>query len=215
MARPRIRPKEISKLDLVSNPLVNDKFIIKENKKVLSSFLNYLIFKMIHNNFTDKVKNFDISHKNISINKKLYFDYIDEQNHWSNLLENIYNISTDSNKHKKEIINDNTFLFFKNIEDGIKKIIDLFKPKNIYTNYNIGKGYIDLILDDILVNIKISTLEVCTLKNICKVLTNGYLLSEKNIIINKIILYNVLSGTINIINTNTFNFKLFNNNLYL
>jgi len=196
----------------IKEKIIHDEFNINNNK-VVSTFLNLLIFKIIHNNF--KVKNFDVYYKNIITSKKILYDYTDEQNHWCNLLNLIYSISTDNNKNKNILINDESFKFYKNLELGIKKIFEMFKPKNIYTNYNIGKGTIDLILDDVLIDIKITLSEVCTLKNMCKVLSNGYLLSEKNIIINKIIIYNVLSGTINIINSNSFNFKLFNQNLYL
>ena len=94
----------------------------------------------------------------------------------------------------------------------------MFKPKNIYNHYNINfdqlKGEVDLLFDDILIEIKVSSNEICCLHYLCQVFTYGYLLTKKEKKINKIILYNVEKGLIHIIDTSTFDFNLFYKNLY-
>lgn len=197
-------PKSISKL---------------KSKFIIGNFFDYLIPKIIQNNFIDKIKKFDLNiiHKVDNFPKKIYHEYIDENNHWSNLIENIFYISSynsdisELNKYKEFLLNNNEY--YKELESGIIKLVDMFKPKSILNHTNINfdllKGEIDLLFDDVLIEIKVSSNEICCLHYLCQVFTYGYLLSKKEKKINKIVLYNVETGLINIIDTSNFDFNLF------
>jgi hypothetical protein len=69
-------------------------------------------------------------------------------------------------------------------------------------------------MDDVLIEIKVSSNEICNVNYLSQVLIYGYLMSKKDIKINKICLYNVQTGVINIIDTSTFDFKLFYEELF-
>jgi hypothetical protein len=199
------------------------KDIIKlKNKYIIGKFIDYLIAKMLQNNFPNKIKKFDLNviHKNENFPKKIYYEYIDENNHWNNQLENIFYISTheiltdekDFVSRYKDFLLDNKD-FYNELENGVRKLVDLFKPKVINTHYNINfdnlKAEVDLLFDDTLIEIKVSSNEICCLEYLCQVFTYGYLLSKKDKKINKIVLYNAENGLIYIIDTSTFDFKLF------
>jgi len=207
--------------------IIRKKSHILKNKLIIGSFIDYLIPKMIQNNFTDKMKKFDLNiiHKNENFSKKIYHEYIDENNHWNNQLDNIFYIATyellnnhDNIDKYKNFLLDNK-LFYNNLETGIIKLVEMFKPKQINSHYNINfdelKAEIDLLFDDILIEIKVSSNEICCLQYLCQVFTYGYLLTKKNKKINKIVLYNVENGIIYIIDTSTFNFALFYEKLFL
>ena len=202
------------------------KDIIKlKSKFIIGSFIDYLIPKMLQNNFNNKIKKFDLNiiHKNENFSKKIYHEYIDENNHWNNQLENIFYISSydkeiqNIEKYKDFLLNNNNF--YNDLENGIKKLVDMFKPKAINCHYNINfdqlKAEIDLLFDDILIEIKVSSNEICCMQYLCQVFTYGYLMTKKDKKINKIILYNVENGIIHIIDTSTFDFKLFYEKLFL
>ena len=95
----------------------------------------------------------------------------------------------------------------------------MFKPKTINCHYNINfdqlKAEIDLLFDDILIEIKVSSNEICCMQYLCQVFTYGYLMTKKDKKINKIILYNAENGIIHIIDNSTFDFKLFYEKLFL
>jgi len=202
------------------------KDIIKlKNKYIIGSFIDYLIPKMLQNNFSNKVKKFDLNiiHKNDNFPKKIYHEYIDENTHWNNQLENIFYIASydlaveNIEKYKSFLLGNNNF--YNELELGLRKLVDLFKPKIIKSHYNINfdqfKAEIDLLFDDILIEIKVSSNEVCCLHYLCQVFTYAYLLTKKDKKINKIVLYNVENGLIYIIDTTSFDFKLFYEKLYL
>jgi DNA helicase-2/ATP-dependent DNA helicase PcrA len=202
------------------------KDIIKlKNKFIIGSFIDYLIPKMLQNNFTNIVKKFDLNiiHKNEKFPKKIYYEYTDENTHWNNQLENIFYIATcdlevENIDRYKDFLLENK-IFYNNLENGIKKLVDIFKPKVINSHYNINfdqlKAEIDLLFDDVLIEIKVSSNEICCMQYLCQVFTYGYLISKKDKKINKIVLYNVENGVIYIIDTSTFDFKLFYEKLYL
>jgi DNA helicase-2/ATP-dependent DNA helicase PcrA len=197
-------------------------------KHIIGSFIDYLIPKILQNNYPEKIKKFDLNliHRDQNFSKKIYYDYIDINNHWTNLLEVIFYISSYQIEYENQIkpykdflVNKDQFIFYKELEIGIKKIIDMFKPKQILNHYNINfdtlKGEIDLLLDDILIEIKVSNFEVCTLQYMCQILTYGYLMKKKGIKINKVCIYNIQSGILNIFDTSNFNFDEFYLQLFL
>jgi hypothetical protein len=195
-----------------------------KSKFIIGNFIDYLIPKILQNNFPNKVKKFDLNvlHKHDNFPKKIYHEYVDDNNHWSNLLENIFFTSTFNlecpfiETYKDFLINS---LFYKDLESGLIKLVEMFKPKVIQNHFNINfdtfKAEIDLLFDDILIEIKVSSNEVCCMHYLCQVFTYGYLLTKKEKKINKIVLYNVETGIINIIDTSTFDFKLFYEEFYL
>lgn len=202
------------------------KDIVKlKSKFIIGSFINYLIPKMLQNNFNNKVKKFDLNviHKDDNFSKKIYHDYIDDNNHWNNQLENIFYIAsynkeiTNLEKYKDFLLNNTKF--YNELENGIKKLVDIFKPKVINCHYNVNfenlKADIDLLFDDILIEIKVSSNEICCIQYMCQVFLYGYLLNIKDKKINKIVLYNVENGLIYIIDTSTFDFKLFYDKLLI
>ena len=137
-----------------------------KNKFIIGNFIDYLIPKMLQNNFTDKVKKFDLNiiHKNEKFPKKIYYEYTDENTHWNNQLENIFYIASydlveNNDKYKNFLLENKKF--YDDLENGIKKLVDIFKPKVIYSHYNINfdqlKAEIDLLFDDVLIEIKVSS----------------------------------------------------------
>ena len=60
----------------------------------------------------------------------------------------------------------------------------MFKPKTINCHYNINfdqlKAEIDLLFDDILIEIKVSSNEICCMQYLCQVFTYGYLMTKKD-----------------------------------
>ena len=196
-----------------------------KSKFIIGNFIDYLIPKILQNNFPNKVKKFDLNvlHKHDNFPKKIYHEYVDDNNHWSNLLENIFFTSTFNlecpfiETYKEFLINN--LLFYKDLESGLIKLVEMFKPKVIQNHFNINfdtfKAEIDLLFDDILIEVKVSSNEVCCMHYLCQVFTYGYLLTKKEKKINKIVLYNVETGIINIIDTSSFDFKKFYEEFYL
>jgi len=195
-----------------------------KSKYIIGNFIDYLIPKMLQNNYPDKIRKFNLNmlHKYESFPKKIYHNYIDENNHWNNLLENIFFSASYQSEKDLEAYNEfliNNLEFYKELENGVKKLVELYKPKKIYTHYNVSfdelKAEVDLLFDDdILIEIKVSGQEICCMQYLCQSFTYAYLLSKKSKKINKIILWNVEIGTIFIIDTSNFNFELFYKLLY-
>ena len=246
---------ELLKKLIVKEKVLHQEFPFKiRNKKYIKSFFNYLIPKILHNNFPEKIKKFELK----SIPKeKIYYEYIDENIHWSNILENILYIAQNKindQQLKDLLINDNAMIFYKELELGIIKLIEICKPKTILTHYNINfdtsktvldfdtsktvldfdtsktvldfntlkavldfntlKAVLDLLFDDTIIEIKFSENETCNLQCVCQTLTYGYLMHKKGIKINKICIYNVKSGLINIIDTSNFDYNEFFKRFY-
>lgn len=221
--------------------LVNNKIIINKSFEYdftiqhefilyCDMFIIFLIYKMIQNNFPNKIKKFDINTLGItSISNTLSSEYIDEQNDWRNLLDNIFCIAFNKcikNKlsnlqvYKDFLINQNSFNYYIELERGICKMVNLIKPKEINLNYlllykNI-RGIINIYCDNIIIDIKplfnssIYTYDIASIQNISEQLINSYIFKKKEITINKIMLYNPLNGELNnfdISNINVDSFK--------
>jgi hypothetical protein len=207
----------------VKEKSLHNEFLFKindiKNKKYIGTFFDYLIPKILHNNFPEKMKKFDL---NCIPKEKIYYEYIDENTHWSNMFENILYIAlngiNDQTQIKKLLINDESLKFYKELEIGIVKLVEIFKPKTIFSHYNINfdtlKAVIDLVFDDTIIEIKFSESETCNLQCVCQILTYGYLMNKKGIKINKVCIYNVKTGLINIIDTSTFDYNEFYKRFY-
>ena len=220
--------------------LVNNKIIINksfeydftiQHEFILYNdmFITFLIYKMIQNNFPNKIKKFDINTLGITyISNTLSSEYIDEQNDWRNLLDNIFCIAFNKcikNKlsnlqvYKDFLINQNSFSYYMELERGICKMINLIKPKEININYlllykNI-RGVINIYCDNIIIDIKplfnsnIYTYDIASIQNISEQLINSYIFKKKEIIINKIMLYNPLNGELNSFDISNINIDSF------
>jgi DNA helicase-2/ATP-dependent DNA helicase PcrA len=202
----------------VKEKSIHNELILKtkdiKNKKNIGTFFDHLIPKIIQNHYFDKIKKFDI---NLEQKDKIYYDYIDENTHWSNNIENILKLINDI-QVEKLILNEECSKFLKDMESGIIKLVDLFKPKVIYSHYNINfdvlKAELDLLFDDVIIEIKFCENDACNLHYICQTLTYGYLMFKKDIKINKICIYNVKSGLIHIIDTSNFDYDEFYKRFY-
>ena len=195
-----------------------------KNKFIIGNFIDYLIPKILQNNFSNKNKKFNLNliHKYDNFPKKIYHEYIDDNTHWTNLLENIFfcaSFHVDSPYillYKEFLLS--SIAFYKELEQGLIKLVELLKPNIILNHYNVNfdllKAEIDLLFDDILIEIKVTSYEICCVQYLCQVFLYGYLMVKKGKKINKIVLYNVENGTIHIIDTTNFDFELFYNSFY-
>ncbi len=203
-----------------------------KNRLVVGNMLDLLISKIIHNNFTDYIENFELNKNNYNnIPEKIYHNYIDTYTDWRNILADIFYIATYKNKtdvinniddwreylYKTDICNN----YYCSIEKCIIKLVNKLIKDNkkcisIHTNITMSpiKGEVDFIINDTLIEMKTTPDDACTFPNICQTLMYGYLLERKNIKINKIIILNVWDGTMDTFDISEFNFKKFKKILY-
>ena len=207
-------------------PRYLDKF--KYSRLVIGNFFDFLISKMIQINFIKQIKKFELNiiHKLEKFPEKIRQNYIDELNDWRNLLDDIffiatYNIKDDGsifNDLKNLLINNNIYSYYNEISEKFSKFISDSNPKEINSHYNIThakiKGEIDILVDDKIFEIKTNQGEIASMSNIIQTLLYGYLLNKKKKIINQIILYNPITGEINLFNTKDINFKEISNIIY-
>jgi hypothetical protein len=206
-----------------------------KNRLIAGNMMDMLVSKMIHNNFSDYLDQFDLSQNNHNkLPEKIYQNYIDQYTDWRTILSDIFFVATirqSKNEHnnidewKQYLLNDNNnniHLFYNNVEKCIIKLINSFisdKSENkirLHTNITMKqiKGEIDFMVNDTLIEMKTTPDDACTFPNLCQALMYGYLLSKKNISVNKIIIFNLWNGTIDTFNVSEFNFKRFQKLLY-
>jgi DNA helicase-2/ATP-dependent DNA helicase PcrA len=197
-----------------------------KKKFIINNYIKLLIYKMLQNNFPNRQSKIKLNYKSDETNNKAYTEYLDVNIHWENLLNQIFSLVKNNDKSYKNYLINN-ISFYKELEIGIKKLVEYLKPKTILNQFNIcgdDMKTIDLLFDGtrhknhyvkdgVLIIIKVSSNEICCLKNLCEVFTDAYILEKKENKINKIILYNVELGKINIIDTSSFNAEkqIFNN----
>ena len=197
-------------------PIPND---LKYNF-IIGNFMDYLISKIIHINFPNLVKNFDLNliHIYPKFPKNLYHKYKDELSDWRDLLDAIFYISTYNfnnfniiEEYKNILINDKCMEFYLNLEKSLIKLIKKLKPKKINCHLNISygqfKGECDLLFDNELIELKVCQNEACTFPNLLQSLLYGFLLGKKNIDIDKVHIYNIFNGNFDSFNTINFNFN--------
>lgn len=224
--------KELS--NLVNNKMIINKcfeydFTINYDYLInCDMFIIFLIYKMIQNNFPNKIKKFDINTLGITnLNNNICFEYIDAQNDWRNLLENIFYISfnkciknkVDVQIYKDFLINESSFNYYLELEKGICKMINLIKPKEININYILShknvRGAINIYCDNIIIDIKplfntnIYTSDIVSVQNLSELLIYAFIFKKKEIIINKIMMYNPLNGELNSFDINPINLDNF------
>ena len=180
---------------------------------VIGNFMDYLIAKIVQINFPKKIVKFDLKlvNKNANFPQSVYSKYIDSKCDWRDILDTIYYISTykmllttiENESYKNFLTSDTAKSFYIDMEKGLCKMIGLLKPKEIRTHYNIGqdiKGEIDILCDETIIEVKASIFgysEVATVPNISQELLYAYLMKKKDIVVNKMILYNPLNGEVN------------------
>lgn len=207
-------------------PKYLDKF--KYSRLVISNFIDFLIAKMMQINFSKQIKKFELNiiYKLEKFPQKIRQNYIDELNDWRNLLEDIFFIATYNIKDEGSIFNDlknllinsNIYSYYNEMSEKLYKFISESKPKEINSHYNVThakiKGEIDILVDNKIFEIKTNQGEIATMTNIIQTLLYGYLLNKKERIIDEIILYNPLTGEINLFDTKDFNFKKISSIIY-
>jgi len=207
-------------------PKYLDKF--KYSRLVISNFIDFLIAKMIQINFSKQIKKFELNiiYKLEKFPQKIRQNYIDELNDWRNLLEDIFFIATYNikdegsifNDLKNLLINNNIYSYYNEISKKLYKFISESNPKEINSHLNVThakiKGEIDILVDNKIFEIKTNQGEIATMTNIIQTLLYGYLLNKKERIIDEIILYNPLTGEINLFDTKDFNFKKISSIIY-
>jgi DNA helicase-2/ATP-dependent DNA helicase PcrA len=207
-------------------PKYLDKF--KYSRLVISNFIDFLIAKMMQINFSKQIKKFELNiiYKLEKFPQKIRQNYIDELNDWRNLLEDIFFIATYNikdegsvfNDLKNLLINNNIYSYYNEISEKLYKFISESNPKEINSHYNVThakiKGEIDILVDNKIFEIKTNQGEIATMTNIIQTLLYGYLLNKKERIIDEIILYNPLTGEINLFDTKDFNFKKISSIIY-
>ena len=207
-------------------PKYLDKF--KYSRLVISNFIDFLIAKMMQINFSKQIKKFELNiiYKLEKFPQKIRQNYIDELNDWRNLLEDIFFIATYNIKDEGSIFNDlknllinNTiYSYYNEMSEKLYKFISESNPKEINSHYNVThakiKGEIDILVDNKIFEIKTNQGEIATMTNIIQTLLYGYLLNKKERIIDEIILYNPLTGEINLFDTKDFNFKKISSIIY-
>ena len=207
-------------------PKYLDKF--KYSRLVIGNFIDFLIAKMMQINFSKQIKKFELNiiYKLEKFPQKIRQNYIDELNDWRNLLEDIFFIATYNikdecsifNDLKNLLINNNIYSYYNEISEKLYKFISESNPKEINSHYNVThakiKGEIDILVDNKIFEIKTNQGEIATMTNIIQTLLYGYLLNKKERIIDEIILYNPLTGEINLFDTKDFNFKKISSIIY-
>ncbi len=206
--------------------------ITLKNRLIAGNMMDMLVSKMIHNNFSQLLSQFDLSQNNHNkLPEKIYQNYIDQYTDWRTILNDIFYVATirkskntDSNnidEWKKYLLNDTIIQFYNNVEKCIIKLINslITESNNIiklHTNITLKqiKGEIDFMVNDTLIEMKTTPDDACTFPNLCQALMYGYLLGKKNISINKIIILNLWDGTIDTFDVSEFNFKKFQKLLY-
>ena len=159
--------------------------------QITSSFLNILIYKMILNKYN--VNNPIVSHYK-KIPDSIYANYIDRLVDWKNILPEIFYIAIIPYKHKidmvssaKELLLDTSaIIYYENLEKVFLKYLASFKPKKIVlaTNCSNGKtkgeirSNVNILIDsNILIELKTSTKEACSISTLCQTIMKAYLLN--------------------------------------
>lgn len=225
--------QHINKLHHERENIVSNKYFLPipnnlKNMYIIGNFMDYLIVKMIHNHFHNKCYKFDLPLNNIYPNfpKQLYHNYKDYLIDWRDMLDEIMMISTWTITSKSIVeeytdilLNSDMIAYYKVLEKAIIKTISLLKPNKIMThfnlNYNNFRAEADIIIDDTLIEMKCSTGEACTFANLTQTLMYGYLLSKKQIKINKVVIMNSYNGTTDTLDVSELNFDTIKKILYV
>jgi DNA helicase-2/ATP-dependent DNA helicase PcrA len=204
-----------------------------KNRLVIGNMMDLLVSKIIHNNFSDIINNFELNQNNYNkLPEKIYHNYIDNYTDWRNILSDIFYIATYKNRidniddwreylYKNDVCTD----YYNSIEKCIIKLINKLLNKttegytnNIFIHTNVTfspiKGEIDFMINDTLIEMKTTPDDACTFPNLCQVLMYAYLLEKKNIKINKVIILNLWNGTLDTFDISEFNLKKFKKILY-
>jgi DNA helicase-2/ATP-dependent DNA helicase PcrA len=204
------------------------KYLDSANEKfILSNFFNYLIPKIIKNDFDKKVNklklDFISSFPNFS--KKALTNYIDPYEDWIDNLKSIFYIATFNNKnkegvelYKKFLISKNSIKFYKELQNKLYNYLKSLKIKKIQlnkkVNYKSIMSSIKLLTDDHIIDLRYSENDSNTINNICQAFIQGFLMKKKNIQINKISIFNVILGEIFTYDTSNINFSTIQKIIY-
>ena len=161
----------------------------------------------------------------------IYYNYIDPLTSWRNILKDIYYIA--SHRHhnidnidtwKEFFLSINTMKYYNHLEkilvEYIKQItLQSISMNHININYNCNKdpikGSIDILIEgsNVLIELKLTPDDACTVSNISQLILYGYLL-KKTILLNKAIIFNLWDGTIDSINMKSIELSKFKKIIY-
>ena len=196
---------------------VDDKYL--KGSRIIGNFMDYLVSKIIHVNFPNIVKKFDlpIKHKDSNFPNNIYHKYIDKLEDWRNNLDMLFIIATykEKNKEALEIYKDfltssKAYDYYLLLENKIIKFIKSLKPIKIYLHYNLTYGNVRAEADimiigknkNYIIEFKASNYIISTLSNLTQTILYSFLLDKRDIEINDIYLLNILDGScINIYHT--------------
>ncbi len=218
--------------DLINEiPTVRENIFIKsiefpgsitfKNRYVAGTMIDYLIMKMLYNNYSDiidKEPMVQLTQNHHKLPEQIYHNYIDKFTDWRNILNDIFYISTfkkNDIEHWKDVLT-TSLNYYNNLEKSLLKLIKNPEMIRIHTNINANplKGEIDFMVDDTLYEIKMTPDNAATFPNLCQCLMYAYLLNKKKIIVNKVIILNAWDGSMDSFNISSFNLKKFKKLLY-
>jgi superfamily I DNA/RNA helicase len=202
------------------------------DRDIANSMMELLVYKMLQNNFSN-IKGF--GNKLNMLDKlpdTIYYNYIDRLSSWRNILKDIYYIAShrhhniDSiNTWKEFFLSINTMKYYNHLE---KILVDYIKVSskttdysfNININYNCNKdpikGSIDILIEgsqNILIELKLTPDDACTVSNISQLILYGYLL-KKTILLDNAIIFNLWDGTMDLINMKSIELSKFKKIIY-
>jgi len=210
-------------LNMSSNPMT----CIQPNRFIAGNMMDIMVAKMLQNNFPELIKGFDLPQNyRDKIPQSIYHNYIDRLVDWRNIMEDIFYLSTfkinttqiDITIWKEILLSETLINYYNYLEKSLVQYIEKLNPKKIQVHLNVScepiRGEIDILIDDILIEMKTTPEEACTFPNICQTIMYGYLLNKKQIIVNQIILLNLWDGMMDKIIISDFNYNKFKKILY-
>jgi hypothetical protein len=208
---------------------------VLKNRQIAGNMMDYLIAKMLQNHFNNIIEFFDLPLNNRNkFSEKAYYNYIDQFTDWRNMLNDIFIASSRGSKNIEDIdtwqtqlISPESLQYYISFEKALINFVNnIIKTPNIthnikiHTNitYNNIRGELDVLIDDILIEMKTTPDDACTFPTLCQALIYCYLLQKKKIIVKKIIILNLWDGTMDtfdMMNNNVlFNYNKFRKILY-
>jgi len=206
---------------LYSTNITDNIFFKNRADKLYGTFIDNLIAKMIYQKYNNEIDDFDIPiYQKYNYKKDFnYYRYTDPNSDWRDVLSSVLTVSLKTSMCRCKI-NYKTMDQFINRDDQVslyekieKSIIDIVnesleksknKPKqldkkiNLHYNLSFGEvlGEADLVVGRTLIEIKTSRDCVATTRNVIQTIFYRYMLRQKGIRIDDIVLFNPLLGEI-------------------
>lgn len=180
------------------------------NEKLLGTFTDNLISKMVYQEFYKFIEKFSVPmYERHSFKKdKEYHKYIDPNNDWIDNIFAIAHVSIYPRSRRKYLKSLQNYVttptaktLFKKINNAIIKLINNELEENnntiqLHPNLSFGEvmGEGDILVNNTLIEIKMTKGCLITTRNVLQTLMYRYMLMKKGIKINKIIFFNPFFG---------------------